>query len=104
MEIKPSEKSTIPFEVLVLNSGLVYLKFQNVGLKISIDQNENRVLSRSTFVHRLNDLKPPIDTDLREGALTHLFLRRCLFIGDSGLWNILKIEKDGLSKELYETG
>lgn len=79
------------------------MKFPNVGKNFNIE-SENKVLDRKTFVYRLNDLKTPMDANLWEGALTHMFFRRCFYVGDSGLWNILKIEENGFCKDLYNSG
>jgi hypothetical protein len=48
-----------------------------------------RVIPRGGHVNRLIELQE-LEGDVLRAAISHLFLRRCLKIGDSGFHNVLK--------------
>lgn len=44
-------------------------------------------------MNRLQDIKKFMSTELKEAGIAHLFLRRCLRIGDAGFHNILEVDE-----------
>lgn len=77
----------------------VYLEFDNVGsfdkirssMTSSKLEKDVQVCDRGSFVNRISEMVNGCPKKIMKASLCHLFLRRALNVGDSGLHNILKI-------------
>ena len=63
-------------------------KIENKESKI---EGNIQVYERGSFVKRITEL-PEIKEEYMEAIVAHLYLRRALNIGDSGLHNMLLVE------------
>lgn len=92
------------------NIGEFYLHFKNVGSthlqpssiqhKVSEFQTCD-VIDRGAFVKRVSEIEDKdLSDEVLQASVSHLILRRFLRIGDSGLHNILLVDK---SSSLYES-
>ena len=98
LDLPPEERSYIPIEQILRSEKSVYLQFDNIGeskgyeteYKTTTTEPEGaQIIKRGSHVHRVIDLDDPLDPKVAKAAISHLFLRRALKIGDSGFHNII---------------
>lgn len=106
LDLPETNKSCLPILkiISVNNDKELYFEFKSVGLLItpkmvetkssSIEKNV-RVVKRGTFVNRLKDIESGLSDPLLRAGISHLYLRRMLRIGDSGMHNILEANNLG---------
>lgn len=105
LDLQMKDKSNLKIEKLILlpEHGEIYMQFQNVGknetaqdmieTKTSAIETDVKVFKRGSFVNRLQDIKKFMSPELKQAAISHLYLRRCLRIGDAGFHNILQVDE-----------
>ena len=101
-----TDKSCLPIlKIISLNDDKeLYFEFKSVGLPITSEMVETKsstieknvsVVKRGTFVNRLKDIESGLSEPMLRAGISHLYLRRMLRIGDSGMHNILQANNLG---------